>query len=79
MIDFNRDFAELTEKQKGRCRLASRLDEWARRQDAYLIESRLSPLEIVGRGSIAANLHRIRCASWRNRSEDRDWNKVKVT
>ena len=41
---------------------------------AYLIQSRLSPLEIDGSESIAANLHGIRCASWRNRPEDREWN-----
>jgi len=46
VIDFNRDFAELAKKEKER-RLGSRLDEWARRQDAYSIQSRVSPLEIV--------------------------------
>jgi hypothetical protein len=50
VIDFNRDFAELAKKERGRCDLGSRLDEWARRQDAYLIQSRFSPLEIIGRG-----------------------------
>src|SRR6516162_6716419 len=39
----------------------------------YLIQSRLSPLEIVGS---RVNLHRIQCASWRKRSEDRAWNKT---
>ena len=39
----------------------------------HLIQSRLSPLEIVGS---RVNLHRIQCASWRKRSEDRAWNKT---
>ena len=60
-------FRRTRREEEGAGSLGSRPDELARRQDPYLIQGRLSPLEIVGRGSIAANLDRIRCASWRNR------------
>ena len=62
MIDFNRDFAEHAEKEKGRCRLGSRLDEWARWKDAYLNQRHLSSGERYeqdhARGVLAAQLSR---------------------
>ena len=75
MIDFSQGLAELAEKEKEQCRLGSKLDRGQGGETTYLIQSRLLPLEIVRRESIAANLHRIRCASWRNRAEDQAWNK----
>jgi hypothetical protein len=52
----------------------SRLDDSGHGGESpYLIQSRLSPLEIVGS---RVSLHRIQCASWRKRSEDRAWNKT---
>ena len=61
MIDFNRDLAELAEKKNGRRCSGSRLDDSGKGgETAYLIQSRLSPLEIV---VSRVNLHRIQCAS----------------
>jgi hypothetical protein len=52
VIDFDRDLAELAEKKNGRRRSEVKLDDNGQGgETAYLIQSRLSPLEIVGSGA----------------------------